>query len=171
MQCPCASTIWLLLFFVFQGWLSKVLLLFLFFLNLFWSKTKAATLRVVVDHRQASKMEAHWLSKVDCFFPFAIAITIQKKTWPPCPRQWINVRPWLQKGQCPTLMYHDASDFFGWFLFDERWFTLDRQSLFSLHWFELKFFFWWLVGAKTILYTFSSLPLPYYYQVQTTFGG
>ena len=38
-----ALTVWLMLFFVFQGWLLKVLLLFLCFLNLFLSKTTSKT--------------------------------------------------------------------------------------------------------------------------------
>ncbi len=60
LQHPCMATIWLLLFFVFQGWLSKVLLLFLFFLNLFFIKNEGGNF--------ASKLEAHRPSKVDCFF-------------------------------------------------------------------------------------------------------
>ena len=49
-QRPCASTVWLMLFFVFQGWLSKVLLLFLCFLNLFFIKNECGDF----THRNAS---------------------------------------------------------------------------------------------------------------------
>jgi len=71
--------------FCFSRLIVEGFVVVLFFLNLFSSKTKA-TLRQNVASSTGIQYGGASTIKVDCF-SFAIAVTIRKKTRPPCRMQ------------------------------------------------------------------------------------